>query len=352
MSKDRKKVLFFLPGGVGGAERITLKIGKMLPKEDYEVKFVIVGTKTNILNVIPEGYEVIRLKLHNIYCAPVIRISWLIMREKPDFAFSSIMYLNVIVLISSRLNGVKCIVRNDNHLDVVNSLTIWKLKLTYPYAYHIIAQQEEMAKNLITGLHLDADKMIVRHNPLDTNEIDYLAKGPSPFPEGEYSTKYLWIGNFNMNKGHDILVRAFKIVHEIKPNAKLYLIGTTSRDTTFFDSVRDYVNKNQLTDCVHFLGFQANPYPYIKHCDCYVLPSRREGLPNSLIEAMYLKRPVVATRCIPIISRMIQEGENGYTVEVESPQEMAEKMIKALELKNPVMTFKPDTPESFIELFT
>lgn len=50
MTNYRKKVLFFLPGGVGGAERMTLAIGSILPRNEYEVKFVIVGTKTNVLN--------------------------------------------------------------------------------------------------------------------------------------------------------------------------------------------------------------------------------------------------------------------------------------------------------------
>lgn len=322
----------------------------MLPRNEYDVKFVVVGRKTNVLKILPEGYEVIRLKIHNKYCAPVTRMMAIMMKEKPDFSFSSIMYLNIRVLIASRLMGVKCIVRNDNYLEVVCKRTRWELKHTYPFAYRIIAQQEEMAENLTQGLDLDLQKVVVRHNPLDTAKIDRLSQAPSPYPK-DNSINYLWIGNFLRTKGQDILVQAFKLVHEANPKAHLYLIGTTPPNTSFRDSVLNFVEENNLTDNVHFMGFQENPYNFIKHCDCYVLPSRMEGLPNSLIEAMYLKRPVVATRCIPIISRIVKDGYNGYTVDVESIEQLSSRMHDALLLKDFDMLYKPGKTESFLEIF-
>lgn len=347
---NKKKVLFFLPGGVGGAERMTLTIGSMLPRDEFEVKFVIVGTKTNVLKILPEGYEIIRLKIHNKYCAPITRIMMIMAKEKPHFSFCSIMYLNIRVLIASKLMGVKCIVRNDSFLKIVSKRTRWEMKHVYPFAYRIIAQQEEMAENLMQGLNLDSNKVVVRYNPLDTEKIDRLSQVPSPYPKDD-SINYLWIGNFLRTKGQDVLVKAFKLVHYANPKSHLYLIGTTPPNTSFRDSVYNYVKENDLLDCVHFMGFQENPYNFIKNCDCYVLPSRMEGLPNSLIEAMYLKRPVVATRCIPIISRMVKEGYNGYTVESENPKQLAEAMQKALSIEISEMIYKPSLPPQFIELF-
>lgn len=348
--QNKKKVLFFLPGGVGGAERITITIGSMLPKEEYEVKFVVVGRKTNILKILPEGYEVIRLKIHNKYCAPITRIMQVMLKEKPAFSFSSIMYLNIRVLIASKLMGVKCIVRNDNYLDAVSKRTRWELKHVYPFAYRVIAQQEEMAEDLIHGLNLDSGKVVVRYNPLDTEKIDKLSQAPSPYPQ-DGCINYLWIGNFLRPKGQDVLAKAFRLVHEANPKTHLYYIGIAPPDTSFRDSVYNYVKDNNLSECVHFMGFQENPYNFIKNCNCYVLPSRMEGLPNSLIEAMYLKRPVVATRCIPIISRMIKEGVNGYTTEVENAEQLASRMHDALHLTDLEMIYKPGKPENFIELF-
>ena len=87
------------------------------------------------------------------------------------------------------------------------------------------------------------------------------------------------------------------------------------------------------------------------HSDCFVLPSRLEGLPNVLLEAMYLKRPVVASVCIPVIDRMVEEGYNGYKVKPEQPVAMAEAMEKALSLKDFELTFRTAEKEDFINLF-
>ena len=66
---------------------------------------------------------------------------------------------------------------------------------------------------------------------------------------------------------------------------------------------------------------------------------------------MYLRRPVVATRCIPIISRMIEEGVNGYTVDVENAEQLANRMLMARHLTDLEMIYEPGKPEDFIRLF-
>ena len=89
----------------------------------------------------------------------------------------------------------------------------------------------------------------------------------------------------------------------------------------------------------------------MKYCDCFVLPSRIEGLPNVLIEAMYIGKPVVASVCIPVIDRMVENGYNGYKVQPEQPEQMATAMEKALLLKNFQMTFHLAEPKDFVKLF-
>lgn len=64
-----------------------------------------------------------------------------------------------------------------------------------------------------------------------------------------------------------------------------------------------------MSDCVFCVGFKNNPYVYMKHADCFVLSSRNEGLPNVMIEALYLGTPVAAYKCIPVIERIVDEGK-------------------------------------------
>jgi len=348
--KNKTKVLLFLFGGVGGAERMTVNIGKMLPKDKYDVKFVLCGREEKILNFIPSDYEVIRITWHNIHVFPRTRMGLVIHREKPDFVFSSIMGLNVLLLQVARFFNVKCVVRNDTMFKFVGKNTIKNVSKYYKYAYHVIAQQEEMQKELIDAVGTNHIHIVCLHNPLDVDNIESKIHEPSPYPKDD-SINYLMVGNYLDIKGHDILAEAFKTVHSHNSNAHLYFVGTIREDLPNFIKTMSIIKEANLESFVHFIDHQTNPYKWIKYCDCFVLPSRLEGLPNVLLEAMYLKRPVVASVCIPVIDRMVEEGYNGYKVKPEQPIAMAEAMEKALLLKDFQMTFKTSSQGDYVVLF-
>ena len=346
----KKKVLFFLFGGCGGAERMTINIGKMLHRNRYDVKFVICGTLDKIYDFIPTEYEVIRIPWHNIYVFPRLRIGRVLLKEKPDFVFASSSALNILLLQIARLLKIKCIVRQDNMLRWYSKGMQRNIQRWYKTAYRVIAQQEEMQQELIDWVGTDEKQVVCLHNPVDTKLIDSFKNEGNPYPQDD-SINYLWVGNYLPTKGHDILAEAFKIVHERNPKTHLYLVGNTKDSLPNYIKTKAIVREAHLENYVHFVGQQANPYKWMTHCDCFVLPSRIEGLPNVLLEAMCLQRPVVASVCIPVIDRMVEEEYNGYKVKPESPVEMAEAMEKALQLQDFKMTFQLATQDDFIKLF-
>ena len=66
---------------------------------------------------------------------------------------------------------------------------------------------------------------------------------------------------------------------------------------------------------------------------------------------MYLGKPVVATKCIPVIERIVQHGYNGILVDTENIEQLAEGMIEALSLKDFKMTYQPATKQDIVPLF-
>lgn len=349
----KKKVLFFLDGVVGGAERMTITIGKMLPRKDFDVKFVVVmDSLGDIQSFIPCDYPVMQIRIKHIWYWGTIRIASLIRREKPYAVFCSMMYLNARVIIAAKLVGdVKIVVRNNNYMNTTRFDQHFLCRISYPFADAIISQQKEMADDIINDLHIDAQKVHILNNPLD---IDSIEKGIrhiyDPYPIN-IRKKYLWVGRVAHNKGQDIAIKAFIDVHRQEPDSHLYFVGKYNDQTDYYKGLMFLVQKHNLSDFVHFQGFDSNPYRWIMYCDCFVLPSRIEGLPNTLIEAQYLGKPAAASRCIPIIERIITEGETGYTAPSESPQELAKAMLKASKLGEIKMTYQSADKETFIKLF-
>jgi glycosyltransferase involved in cell wall biosynthesis len=92
-----------------------------------------------------------------------------------------------------------------------------------------------------------------------------------------------------------------------------------------------------VEDDVQFLGFVKNPFAYMQRCTVYVLSSRFEGLPGSLIQAMASGSPVVSTDCPSGPSEIIDSGWNGFLVPVGDVRRLAEAidtLISDPELRN------------------
>ncbi|MBR6142467.1 MAG: glycosyltransferase [Bacteroidaceae bacterium] len=354
MSQDKKKVLFFLPGTVGGAERITVTIAKMLPQDEFEVKFVVVGRGLgDIVKFIPSDYPIIHLSIKSIWLGGTYRIWSIIRKEKPNIVFSSLLYLNTRLIIASKFCRTKVIVRNNIEIGKTKQKRDTLLvRLTYKYADKVIAQQEEMHNEIISYTGLPAEKVITLHNPIDVDYIQECLKETDPFPqEAQNQYKYIWTARFAHQKGQDIIVQAFEQLHRDMPKAHLYLLGKYDKDSTFYKSIISYIERYELQEYIHLVGFDSNPYRWVNHADCFVMPSRFEGLPNSLIEAMYIGKPVVATRCIPVIDRIVKDGYNGITVESNNVEALAQGMKRAPLLKDFDMTYHPSSSTEFLTLF-
>jgi glycosyltransferase involved in cell wall biosynthesis len=83
-----------------------------------------------------------------------------------------------------------------------------------------------------------------------------------------------------------------------------------------------------LTDYVIFAGEQFNPSSIIRQCDVFVLPSRFEGFPNALLEAMSTGVCCIATDCRTGPGEIIENGKNGILVDVEDSRAIAEAIAR------------------------
>ena len=345
-----KKSLFFLPSGVGGAERMSVLIGKMLPKDRYYVKYVVIGRQHKIYDILPKQYDVDCIPLHNIYAFSTLRIWWKIIREKPDYVFASQVAYNPRIIIAAKMACRRVIIRSSGMLGNYPSLKLKRVQFTYPKADRLIAQQEEMRQEMIQLLNVNPNKVIAIHNPIDTTDIDELSKGPSPYPANN-CINFVQAASVNHRKAQDIAIQSFAIVNKEIPNSELYFVGNFDEKSDYFQRLQLLADELKVTRHIHFIGYDKNPFRWVKNSDCFVFPSRAEGLPNALIEASYLGVPCVATRCLTIVDEIIKDGQNGCVVNVDDVEAFAKAMLKAVKLKNCKMIYKPGTSEEFTRLF-
>lgn len=353
----KKNIIFFIQNGVGGAERMTVNIAKMLPEQEWDVMFCKVSMPCQVQSgriddLIPKG-----IKVTNIFWSGQLSFLhqlWKVLKSfQPDVVFSSVMpYNQRLLLLSPLFKNTRFIVRNDNYLFTVSPLKRFSIKLTYRLADKIVAQTEEMQAEL-EALGLDPSRIVTLHNMLDTATIDAKSAAPSPFPD-DGRIRYVAVGRVAPQKGFDILVQAFRIVADKQSNSELYIVGDYLHPSNAleYEIICRLIDELHLNGRVTFTGYTDNPYRYIKNASAFVLSSRYEGLPNVLAEAQYLGTPSAATECIPIIGRMISNGKNGYLAHPEDSHSLANAMIAASHIKEVKQIYKSSTPADFLSLFS
>lgn len=103
------------------------------------------------------------------------------------------------------------------------------------------------------------------------------------------------IGRFCYQKNHDFLIDIFNEIHKQRQEAVLLLIGEGELE----QDIRNKVKKLGLTDSVRFMGKQKDTSEFYQAMDCFVLPSRYEGLGVVAIEAQACSVPVICSTAVP-----------------------------------------------------
>lgn len=139
---------------------------------------------------------------------------------------------------------------------------------------------------------------------------------------------FCFVGRIVPQKGVNELMEAFLRINS--QNTFLFILGAPDE----IDSLNhDLLKKVQSMNNVVFTGAVSNPERYVAASDYFVLPSYREGFPNTILEAGALGIPSIVTRINGMID-LIVEGQTGFVCEIKSVETLYTSMIKAMRLSN------------------
>jgi len=119
-----------------------------------------------------------------------------------------------------------------------------------------------------------------------------------------------------------LYLKAAKMVLESNGGCHFVLIG----DGSLYDECLEFVSKSGLESRVHVLGFRKDARFLYSDFDVFVLSSLFEGLPLTVIEAMFAGLPVVASN-VGGIPELVSDGRNGFLTIPGSPEDLAQKML-------------------------
>lgn len=347
-------ILFLIPTGGGGAEKVSVNIVKLLHRNGYDVSVLFIESSSmNVCQYLPSDipFSFVPKSSRIVRYLRVIRA---VLKSKPSIVFSSFTaYSFLLIIIGLFKRRMKIITRQCFTPGTSSPIVEAVISLFFNCAYINIAQTEEMRQAMLLKYRLRSDKVVALHNPIDTEDIRMkLESSLSPFKDDD-RIHFLAIGRISPAKDYITLIKAFFLVREKMPNAHLTIIGHPD-DGDYYPSVINEIEELNIQDNVDFLKYTNNPYVYMRYADCFVLSSITEGLPNVLLEALYLDTPCVATRSIPFVSQVVLDGVNGFTVEVGDVCALSEAMVDAVALKGKISNQSSNAfvEQEYIKLFS
>lgn len=275
-----------------------LTLANHLDRSQFEVHLAVVTGAGEWITQAGKDVIIHELKARRVRSG-IWRLRQLIVALQPDVVMSTLMHLNVGLLMMRCFlpSKTRILVREGNLLSQkmreikLPRLWRWLMRRFYPKADRIIAQCDAMADDMIATAGIPAEKITRIYNPVDTVGLESrMLEASDPFAGQAASHHLVAIGSLKPQKGFDRLLDSFAAAPEWLRDAHLWILGGGELRAKLMAQAE----RLEIADRVHFPGVQKNPYVWLHHADLFVLPSRYEGLPNVLLEAIACGCPVVA----------------------------------------------------------
>ena len=297
-----KKVLIVIPSYSkgGGAEKILSNILNNGDFSEYQIDIVEIDRGYNGLEDLPENIKVIKSYYHEKY-PNVIRLileqfgkrfpkalrRYLVKKDDYDVEIMfEVMYPDIPF---SKRNIKKIYWVHGSIEDFSNTWREDRFKWYFKDATSIMSISNKTEKS-IGDLYPEIKEKIIRvYNGYNFENI--LSKATEEIDIDIFQNSICSIGRIEEQKGSDRILELVKILHERGYKYHMYYIGSGKIEKLLKERAKQY----SLSEYVHFLGYQKNPYKYLKHMKCLVSMSKQEGFPGVYVEALSLNVPFVST---------------------------------------------------------
>lgn len=206
-------------------------------------------------------------------------------------------------IIFSKLINARIIIRLNTSPEkyISNIYKKFIFKLLYSLADEIIVNSFDFRKNLYKNFQLNS-KVIL--NPIKFNK----ARKKIDFFKNFKELKIISIGRLTNQKNQITLLKALYLLkNKLRVKFRLYLIGKGYN----YNLLKNYIFQNQLQKNVKLAGYKKNASDYLKSSDLFILPSKYEGLPNTLIEAQVASVPIISANCPTGPKEILMNGRLG-----------------------------------------
>lgn len=340
MSAPRLRVLFVIGSmHAGGAERQVVEALRHLDRERFEPFLYLAHRDGVLLGDVPQDVPIeafwgstqphsFGLKLLTVCRGGMFARMWhlsrYLQRLQPDVVYDRT-YLSTLDTAGAcwwrGIPRVSAAVADPRVQFEMYAKRLRFLRRKYArWAYHtaakVLANSAGLRQQLLDYWQLPPEQVVIQPNGLDFDRIEQRSREQA-VPRNAGQIRILTVGRIDEDKGHiDLLTALEELIHR-RGHSEMHwqILGVGPR----METLRQEIAEKKLTSQVELLGAASNPFPYYAAADVFVLPSRSEGLPNVLLEAIACELPVLSTDCPSGPREILEDGRYGHLVPVRDP---------------------------------
>lgn len=227
----------------------------------------------------------------------------------------------------NNITGLGTIFIKDNF---ISKFVYLMYRLSQPLAEKIFCQNSDDYELLIKNNLVSKEKLHILPGSgvdLELFHPKFLKKN---FQSNEDDFRFIYCGRMIADKGLHELIDAFKKINNNEIRCKLWLCGfvdNKNHSSISLSAIDSWIKY----PWIHWLGSSENVSEILSECDCLVLPSYREGLPRSILEACAMGLPVIATD-VPGCRDIITDNYNGILCEPKNTKSLSDAIQKMLNI--------------------
>ncbi|MCD6219722.1 GT4 family glycosyltransferase PelF, partial [Candidatus Calescamantes bacterium] len=331
------KVLRVLPSlEMGGVEKTLISLLPHLEEKGFTVKVCTLYRKDILAKELEKiGIPVInigmraRIDIDLKYLRGIFHLAEFIRKEKFHIVHTHLYRANTPGRIAAILARVPIIIANEHNVDSWKRFSQRRMdRFLAKFTDKIIVVSNEVKKFYVNEVGIPDDKLEVIYNGVDLKrfEKDFDKKKKRKELGLPLSSPLVGtIGRLQLQKDHKTFLKASSLILKKFPKVHFLIVGGGS----LRKELENFTRNLKIEKNVHFLGERKDIEEILPLMDIFVLTSKREGFPITVLEAMACSIPVVATS-VGGTPELIEEGKTGFLIPPENPHILSEAIINLL----------------------
>ena len=320
------KILYVITGlGLGGAEKVVADLADQMFQRGHQVKIAylkgeaIVCPQSSEIELVYLGFE----NLKSFRCA-YQNYKKILENFQPDVVHAHMVHANIFTRVSRTFIPVPKLICTAHNSNEGGKLRMLAYKFTNHLSDVNTNVSNEASEALIAKGAFSKNNLQTVYNGVDLNKFKN-----KNIKNDKCYTKILSVGRFNEQKDYPNLLKAILLLKDklLNANIKFYIAG----DGELRGLIENLIHSYDIGNFIELLGKRSDIPDLLNEVDFFILPSKHEGLPTVIIEAMACQTYVIATDCGGSAEIM---GETGMLVPIQDSLALANAISNALSLSD------------------